>query len=70
MGPINLYPGFLIGIFFLKQPNPSNYFINFQTILLIRQPFKLFSFLTIQDQRTRFCYLKMYLEIECETLNF
>ena len=39
-----------------------------QTILLVRQPFKLFSFLTIRVQRTRFCHLKMHLEIECETL--
>ena len=41
-----------------------------QTILLVRQRFKLFSFLTIRVQSTRFCHLKMHLEIEYETLDF
>ena len=39
-------------------------------MLLVRQRFKLFSFLTIRVQRTRFFHLKMHLEIKCETLDF
>ena len=41
-----------------------------ETMLLVRQRFKLFSFLTIRVQRTWFCYLKMHLEIEYEKLEF
>ena len=39
-------------------------------MLLVRQRFKLFSFLTIRVQMTQFCHLKMHLEIECEKLEF
>ena len=39
-------------------------------MLLVKQCFKLFSFLTIRVQRIRFCHLKMRLEIECEKLEF
>ena len=46
----------------------NNY--KFETMLLVRQHFKLFSFLTIRVQRTRFCHLKMHLEIDCEKLEF
>ena len=41
-----------------------------ETMLLVRQPFKLVSFLTIRVLKTRFCHLKMHLEIECEKLEF
>ena len=41
-----------------------------ETMLLVRQHFKLFSFLTIRVQRTWFCYLKMHLEIKYEKLEF
>ena len=39
-----------------------------EAMLLVRQRFKLFLFLTIRVQMTRFCHLKMHLKIECETL--